>query len=305
MNKEKILYIISENNDFLDDSIFSGLRNFCDYYDIYYLIPNNISAIERYNRTKYRYKEDLLKSFNTINIFDKSLMYDYCIVGQIWESNLLLYKEIKDKILKKTIFIDGMDIPKYNIGIKADYVFRRETLEDESFLPFCCPNDLLNMHTDSIDFFINFQMGPSSEKRIDLYRYVKNNIPLNNSLVYDLIGNSNYFSKMNEWWENISKTKIIFSDVGGGKDCYRFWEGIATGNYVISRKIDLYNKIKFPENVIFFDNYNEIKNIVNKIILVEDCDIIKNRNNIKKILKNSQSTYNRAEKIINKIKEWR
>ena len=324
--KKKILYIAHGSQDFCDDSVFCGLRHFLNEYDIDYKLSGcqfhseELSTIElRYKISYYLFKDDWNKTAKTLGIYDSNKKYDLIILGSPWIQNQSVFNNVSHTLSEngKVVVIHGADnINDIRIGIKHDYVFYTNSInsdwENGNIIPFACPNDLLEDNSNEIIYTLNCQMGPTHGKRRDTVNFVYQTIQeigildsckisLHN-LSETIIGHTS-MTPFNQWWDILKKSKIIISERGTGKETFRFWESVATGNLVLCSPETTYleNNVPLPPNVYFWKDYSDLKNKIIELNQIDNSEIINNRTNIKNFLKKHHSPKSRVDKILKNI----
>lgn len=328
---KKILYIAHGSQDFCDDSIFCGLRDFLDQYEIDFVLSgcqfyeSDVATIEkRHNIALFDFKYDWLKTAKLLGNFNREKKYDLIILGSIWNQNQDKFLEVKDSLNEngKVVLIDGCDNGygrDVNIKIKHDLLYHTNIVDSDwnngMVMPYACPTDLLfSLNNKPLDYIVNCQMGSTHPVRVNtvntVYETVKEINLLDKSKITrygnhelpQLTGNYSHTS-FNQWWDTLERSKIIIVERGTGVETYRFWESICTGNFVLCTPRSYYreNNVPLPDNVIFWHDDVDLSNKIRTLINVSDDDIIKNRKNIKNFIKQYHLPKHRIQKILNKI----
>lgn len=324
--KKKILYIAHGSQDFCDDSVFCGLRFFLDKYDIYYKLSGcqfhgeESSTIElRHEISYYLFKDDWYKTAKLLKIYDPNEKYDLIILGSPWVQNQMCFNNVSHTLSEngKVVIIYGSDnLYDVNISIRYDFIFYTNSSnsdwENGNVLPFACPYDILEDDNKEIVYTLNCQMGPTHPKRNETVEFVYNvvqelgwfdscKISLHN-LSQTIIGRDS-MTPFKEWWEILKTSKIIISERGTGKETFRFWEAVSTGNLVLCSPETLYkeNNVPLPSNVYFWEDYEDLKNKIIELNNIDNSEIVNNRKNIKDFLKLHHSPKSRVKKILKNI----
>lgn len=328
---KKILYIAHGAQDFCDDSIFCGLKDFLDKYEIDFVLSgcqfydDNNATIEKRNQIAiFDFKYDWLKTANLLGKYDQTKKYDLIILGSIWNQNQDKFLEVKNSLNEngKVVLIDGCDNGRgsdVNIRIKYDLIYHTNIVDPDwkngMVMPYACPTDLLYRENNKpLEYVLNCQMGSTHPTRNDTVNIVYETIKSLNLLekskitrygnheLPQLVGNHSHTS-FDKWWDTLEKSKIIIIERGTGVETYRFWESICTGNFVLCTPRSYYreNNIPLPDNVIFWNDNIDLSNKIRTLISVSDDEIIKNRVKIKNFIKEHHLPKHRIEKILNKI----
>ena len=329
--KKKILYIAHGSQDFCDDSIFCGLKDFVDKYEIDFTLSgcqfyeSELATVEKRDSISiYNFKYDWMETSKVLGNYNPENKYDLIILGSIWNENQNKFLEVKRSLSEngKIVLIDGCDNGRsrdVNIHIPHDLLYRTNLLDSDwengMVMPYGCPNDLLFRENNKpLDYVLNCQMGtthPSRVETIDIvYETIKSLNLLDKSKITrygdyklpQLAGNHSHTS-FNTWWDTLEKSKIIVIERGTGVETYRFWESMCTGNYVLCTPRSYYreNNIPLPINVIFWENTVDLSNKIRELIKISDDEVIKNRKNIKEFIKKHHLPKHRIQKILNKI----
>lgn len=328
---KKILYIAHGSQDFCDDSIFCGLKDFLDKYEIDFILSgcqfynSNEATIEkRQDVSFYDFKYDWLETAKLLGKYSSEKKYDLIILGSIWNQNQDKFLEIKDSLNEngKVVLIDGCDNgngPDVNIRIKNDLVYRTNHIDPDwcggMVMPYACPNDLLLRENNKpIEYQLNCQMGTTNLSRVETVNIVYQTISnlgliekskitrYGNYQLPHLVGNHSH-TPFNQWWDTLEKSKIIIIERGTGVETYRFWESICTGNFVLVSPRSYYreNNIPLPDNVIFWTDNDDLSDKIRMLVNINDEEIIKNRVKIKDFIKQHHLPKHRIQKILNKI----
>jgi len=329
---KKILYIAHGSQDFCDDSIFCGLRDFLDQYEIDFVLSgcqfyeSDVATIERRHEIGlFDFKYDWLKTAKLLGKFSPEKKYDLIILGSIWDQNQNKFLEIENCLNEngKVVLIDGCDNGRgadVNIRIKNDLIYHTNIIDSDwengMSMPYACPSDLLLKENNKpLDYVLNCQMGSTHPTRINTVNHVYETIKSLNLLekskitrygnheLPQLVGNHSHTS-FDKWWDTLEKSKIIIIERGTGVETYRFWESICTGNYVLCTPRSYYreNNIPLPNNVIFWEDNIDLSNKIIKLINITDEEVIENRKKVKEFIKQHHLPKHRLQKILNKIK---
>lgn len=323
---KKLLYITHGSNDFTDDMLFMGLDNLLDEYDIYFAIagcefgyPKTID--ERAKYIVYNWKEDWIKVAKKLKNIDDypDVIVDVVIIGQAWIQNQSKYFELKKQLSDncKILQIYAVDDnnPPITISTNPDFIFYTNKIilwETGLYMPFLSPKALVEReNTKEIKYFINCQLGlthPCRQytvkkfyKELDIYG------KLGESKVQywglENFGNCDR-TPTDEYWDTLESSKAIVHDRGAGTDAFRFWEAVATGNFVLCSQRNFYqiNNMPIPPNVIFWRDNSDIKRIFEKIDNVSFEELLELRVNSKNFIKKYHTPEARLRRILEKAK---
>lgn len=319
MPKIKLLYITHGSNDFMDDQLFMGLHKFEDIFDIYYYLsdsekgkPKNI--YERSENIEYSWKDTWLHIAKRYKPWDKNLIYDVCIVGQIWPQNQDAFFEIQSSLSSnvRTTVIDAVDDggPQYQCRVPCDIMFYNNIINNfyELYTPLSCPYELAYpQNNDKIEYSINCQLGLTSPTRFAMVDFI--NQYASNHGIQDakislwkdgkIIIGQNDRTPTDKYWSVLNKSRIIVHDRGTGFDAYRFWEGMATGNIVLCSPNNVYivNKMPLPPNVWVWNNINELCSLLDRAMSYSQEDMMNLRKESKKFILDYHLPHHRLEKI--------
>lgn len=326
---KKLLYITHGSNDFTDDMLFMGLESLLDEYDVYFAIsgcefgyPKTIE--ERAKYIFYSWKDDWIKVAKKLKNIDDypNVEIDIVIIGQAWIQNQVKYFEIKKqyssfcKVLQ--VFAIDDSNPPINIATNPDHIFYTNNIilwETGLYMPFLSPKALVERENDKdIKYFINCQLGLTHPCRKftvqkfydELQKYGK----LDQSKV-QYWGRENFSNcektPVDEYWDTLESSKAIVHERGAGTDAFRFWEAVATGNYVLcsQRNYYQYNNMPIPPNVIFWRDTSNLRNIFDKIEKTTFDEILKLRKKSKDFLKKYHTPEARIRRILEKQDESR
>ena len=323
---KKLLYITHGSNDFTDDMLFMGLESILDEYDVYFAIsgcefgyPKTIE--ERAKYIFYSWKDDWIKVAKKLKNIDDypNVKIDIVIIGQAWVQNQVKYFELQKhcssscKILQ--IFAVDESNPRIDIYTNPHHTFYTNKIllwETGLYMPFLSPKALVERENNKeIKYFINCQLGlthPCRKFTVEkFYNELENYGKLNESkLQYWGIENFGNCEKtpVDEYWDTLESSRAIVHDRGAGTDAFRFWEAVATGNYVLcsQRNFYQYNNMPIPPNVIFWRDSVNLRNIFKKIENTKFEEILELRKTSKEFLKKYHTPEARLRRILEKAK---
>ncbi len=322
---KKLLYITHGSNDFTDDMLFMGLENINDY-DVYFAIagcefgyPKTIE--ERAKYIVYSWKDDWVKVAKKLKNIDDypDVIIDIVIIGQAWIQNQAKYFDLKKqcsvscKVLQ--VFAVDDNNPPIDIATNPDYIFYTNKIipwETGLYMPFLSPKALVERENNKeIKYFINCQLGlthPCRKYTVkkfhkELEQYGK----LDESKVqYWGVENFGNCEKtpVNEYWDTLESSKAIVHDRGAGTDAFRFWEAVATGNFVLcsQRNFYQYNNMPMPPNVIFWRDSCNLRKIFDDINYASFEDMLVLRKKSKEFIKKYHTPEARIRRILEKAK---
>ena len=107
-----------------------------------------------------------------------------------------------------------------------------------------------------------------------------------------------------DYWNTLESSKAIVHDRGAGTDAFRFWEAVATGNFVLCSQRNFYqhNNMPIPPNVIFWRDSSKLNNIFDEINNCSFEYIIELRKKSKDFLKKYHTPEARLRRILEKAK---
>jgi hypothetical protein len=313
-----LLYITHGSNDFADDMHFIGLTRFLKSFNIYFSMASSEfgKPATIYDRhIEHSWKSEWIKSAEMLKPVDHSIQYDICIVGQVWDQNQDEFLSLKH-LLKpdaKIILVDSTDDggPQIPIKINNYYYFKNNISASfyESYTPFACPYGILDkVNNGPIKYEINCQLGNTHSSRHSTTQSIldisKELGIEDKSLISLFSGHSTIIGSsprtpIHEYWPTIEQTRIIVHERGCGMDAFRFWEAMATGNFVLCSPRNLFkqNNVPMPENVIFWENEKDLKEIIEYAINVPEENIMKMRSVAKAQAEKYHAPHRRLEKM--------
>jgi hypothetical protein len=109
----------------------------------------------------------------------------------------------------------------------------------------------------------------------------------------------------NEYFNHIIHSKINLNLIGGGHDCYRFWEIFAVGGFVLSQKLDLTIEPGFEEGV-HYDTFNSKAEMYDKIKFYCKFDDLREKIALQgyNFVRNNHTCYHRMRFILDKMKNF-
>jgi hypothetical protein len=323
---KKLLYITHGSNDFTDDMLFMGLDSLQNEYDVYFAIsgcefgyPQTIE--ERANYIVYHWKDEWIsvaKKLKNINDYP-DVIIDIVIIGQAWVQNQAKYFELKKLCSHncKVLQIHAIDDnnPPVDIATQPDHIFYTNKIiswESGLYMPFLSPRALVERENNKeIKYFINCQLGlthPCREYTVKkFYKELDQYGKLNESKVQyygrETFGNCEK-TPIDKYWDTLESSKAIVHDRGAGTDAFRFWEGIATGNYVLCSQRNFFqlNNMPIPPNVIFWRDNSDLKRLFNKIDNTSFDDLLQLRKDSKEFIKKHHTPEARLRRILEKAK---
>jgi hypothetical protein len=298
---KKLLYITHGSNDYIDDMLFLGLTELKKNYDIYFAIsgcefgfPKTIQ--ERANNIFYAWKDDWQKTASSLKNIDDypSVKIDICIIGQAWNQNQDRFFSLEKHFSNNTKILQVYSLdengPQISIRTNPHHIFytnAQVSWRSKKYLPFICPPALaLKENNSKIEFFLNCQLGNTHESRPEtVNKFLKAVIEINkqDESLISCWGQFNFGNAQrtptNEYWSILEKTKCIVHERGAGTDAFRFWEAIATGNFVLCSQRNYYhiNDMPIPPNVIFWDDNSNLISILESINNISYDDLLHRR----------------------------
>jgi hypothetical protein len=270
LKKPKILFINSQEFDYLQDLTYSGLarilnpENIIEYpWNRYYHLnfrkyPKNLGYVNHSLITSYITK---LKNRN----------YDFVIVGSAKPGTFRNYLKIIESIPQSSpvIFIDGGDYSQlggdlqrlhafelYEQAIsfrKFDITFKREYRVNENFgenvfpLQFSFNFDLMpDKLPYNFIYDVTFWAVESNPIRTKVFELLDGKFDCKENGTYRNQVFKKYTRKGNNYLRELTNCKIILNFPGVGWDTQRYWEVPALGRFMISYK----PQIKIPDNFI-------------------------------------------------------
>lgn len=316
-----LLYIAHGSNDFADDMHFIGLQKFLSSFNIYYTMSDSQfgkpgSPEERW--IEYPWKKSWIEAAYKYKPVDHLIKYDVCIIGQIWPQNQQEYLNIKHLLNPdaKVILVDSTDDggPQVPIYIQDDvHYFKNNIVGDfftSAYLPFCCPYNILNReNTSDIKYEINCQLGNTHLVRHATTSRVLDIASELGIVDKSLIGlfsgdkaiiGSSLRTPTDKYWDTIEQSRIIIHERGCGYDAFRFWEALATGNFVLCSPTNLFekNNMPVPDNVMFWKNEEHLKYLIEYAMSVPQEQILSIRKRCKEFAREYHSPHSRIEKML-------
>lgn len=317
-----LLYIAHGSNDFADDMHFIGLQKFLSSFNIYYTMSDSQFGkpdCPENRHIEYPWRQSWLNAAALYTPVDHNILYDVCIIGQIWEQNQQEFFNLRH-LLKpdaKVILIDSTDDggPKMPIHIDGDFNYFKNNIygnfNTSGYIPFSCPYEILDLENNkSIEYEINCQLGNTHPSR-HLTTQAVLDIALELGIAdKSLIGlfsggsaiiGSDIRTPTNEYWDVIDKSRIIIHERGCGFDAFRFWEALATGNFVLCSPLNLFeaNEVPLPDNVMFWKNHDHLKELIKYALSVSESQMFSMRNRSKEFSRTHHAPHRRLEKIFN------
>ena len=321
MNKPNLLYITHGSNDFTDDFMFMGLAKYVDYFNIYYAISDSAAghpktAEERAENISYGWKDTWLKAAKMFQPVDMDIKYDLCVVGQIWMQNQERFFELKELIkpMAPIVLIEGLDDchPFIPCLVPATHYYRNNDMHgnySNIFMPFSCPYEIAEQDNfEEPEYLINCQLGLTHQARVPTMRAVSEFVYGHNLANHcllsmwhggNLVAGHSPRTPLDKYWDVLNKSKIIIHERGAGYDAFRFWEGIATGNIVLCTPENCFvvNQLPLPPNVIIWENHNDLKDLLWKLVQVSTEELMLLRKEAKNHVRTHHMPHNRWEKI--------
>jgi hypothetical protein len=309
----------------MDDALFMGLRHFSTDFNIYFAISDyengTASTMEaRAETIPFPWKAAWLDCAQSYKVVDYTIKYDACIVGQAHIQNQQKFLELQH-LMKPNVPIawvycldDGG--PQMEPIIPYTHVFVNNCMADfnnGSFLPLACPYYIFRERiTTEPEYAVNCQLGytwPSRAVTTQAVMQSVTNLGLldkSSILLYRgeelLLGNS-LKTPLCDYPSLLMNTKIIVSDRGTGHDAYRFWEALATGNFVLCSPRNLFvaNHMPIPDNVIFWNNEKELQVLIKCLMDVPMDKLMEIRDKSRRCIEKYHLPHRRVEKILQAI----
>ena len=258
----KILFINTDEPDYLQDVLFSGLvkllgsDNVVDYpWNCFFHLKNR-----KYPKNLGFTSGSLFNSF--INRFTSFSSFDIAIVASAKPKCFAAYLNIMDKLSSSTpvIFVDGGDFSEIGgdlIRLKAmhlyedalkkrpfDMVFKREYLADCEYPSTVVPfpfgfnysrSDFLET-AQSFAYDVSFWAVESDAIRTRALAMLEDRFDCRqNGTVRNQVFRK-YKRKGKKYLQELQKCKIVLNFRGVGWDTLRYWEAPAIGRFMISQK---------------------------------------------------------------------
>jgi spore maturation protein CgeB len=327
LKKPKILFINSQEFDYLQDLTYSGLARI--------LNPENIIEYpwNRYYHLNIRqYPKNLgftdKTLFKSLKAKLKKRIYDFVFVASAKPETFRNYLGLIESISQSipVIFIDGGDFTEIGGDLKRlnafelftkalsyrkfDTIFKREYLLNEKFdenvhpLQFSFNYDrMLEDLPYNLKYQVTFWAVESNPIRTKVFELLYGKFDCNENGTYRNQVFKKYARKGNNYLRELSNCKIILNFPGVGWDTQRYWEVPALGRFMISYK----PQIKIPDNFIDAEQIIFCKDDLSD--LIEKCEYyLINETAREKIasaglqhFKKYHSNISRAKYILNKI----
>lgn len=315
---EKVLYITYNMCDYIDDMVFCGLPY--TNFDCYFLTFSSQTAEERYNNSNskgvYQFIDEWYYEALKMKPFDPRIIYDYIIIGANTRDSVDTARNTTGRF---RILIDGSD--KLHDGHENNFhvynkIFMRESSDPERFLPMCCPRTFVERGVSSkLKYNINFQCAKTYHTRIDIAKHLLD-MNLDDCLIslgsgwkntgnfYDHVGTPDIgnvdFTSMRSYQNVLEESRIIISERGAGKDTFRLWEAMSTGNIVLASRENVSSLLdgNLPANVFIFNDLNELSQLIESKLKLTDDEIMNARIDHKSYLMNHHIPANRAKHVL-------
>jgi hypothetical protein len=294
----KVLFIASQESDYLQDTVFTGLRDLIgtnnlfefpfrkSYYRRDKEYPRNL-GVATTEATKLSWPQLLQRRFHRAD-FKK---FDAVIVGSCKPETFESYMSIQDQLPDHCplIFIDGGDRPEVGGDLDRlgkpelfqaataarpfDFIFKREYLINASYpphihpLPFAINPDLLPPDSQDLLPWINdvtFWAVESDPIRTQALALIENRFDCQKN---ESIRNQTfrkYRRKGLAYLQELKQSKITLNFRGVGWDTLRYWEVTALGRFLVSQKPQIVIPHNFREGtdiVYCKDNLSDLIDI--------------------------------------------
>ncbi len=323
---KKLLYVTHGSADFTDDMLFMGLDSLLDEYDVYFAIsgcefgyPETIE--ERAENIRFSWKNDWIQVAKKLkHIIDyPDVKIDIVIIGQGWVQNQTKFyefkKQCKDNCVVLQIHAIDENNPPVPINTNPNFTFYTNKViswESGLYMPFLSPKALVERdNLKETKYFINCQLGLTHPCRAytvkKFYKELQQYGKLDESKVQywgaDNFGNCQQ-TPFADYWDVLETSKAIVHDRGAGTDAFRFWEGVATGNYVLCSQRNYFqiNDMPIPPNVIFWRDNSDLKRIFDKIDNTSFEELLELRKASKDFIKKYHTPQARIRRVLEKAK---
>jgi hypothetical protein len=225
------------------------------------------------------------------------------------DGDRIQYQEFINYPCKFDLYFDR----EFHIGLREDessyyprqvkFIKKFNTYPDKIYpLPFSIipekfPN--INYEKQYNVFFRcgNYDLFKSRKEYMNEFNYPNSIIDLNYSKVH--MGSQD----RNDYFKYITQSKVSLNITGGGNDCYRFWEILGIGGFVLSEKHDQIIIPRFKEGV-HFDTFSNKKEMIDKIDYYVKNDEIREKiaKQGKEFVYNNHTCFNRMQYIFDIMK---
>jgi hypothetical protein len=280
--KINLLYITHGSCDFMDDALFMGLVPHLQNVNVYFAMADYAGGAagtieQRADTIPFPWKNSWYSCAQEYNPIDYSIKYDVCIIGQAHVQNQEKFLELQH-LLKPNAPValvycldDGG--PMVDVIVPYTHMFINNMVPDlpnTTFMPLACPYYIYHTpNTDEPEYAVNCQLGytwPSRPPVAQAVLKAVNDLGVANiSRVTMHSGDDVMFgcspkTPLLDFPEVLLQSKIIVHERGTGFDAYRFWEGMATGNFVLCTPRNLFkaNNMFIPDNVVFWNKDEEL-----------------------------------------------
>jgi hypothetical protein len=287
MSTPKTLFIASQESDYLQDTVYSGLReilgkeNICDFPlrpsfhrpDKEY--PRNLGLPSNPN-DQLNWVQLLGRKWNKPDFKNFEVAILGCAKPEAFESYLSVQKLLPDHC--RLIFLDGGDRPEiagdlerlgkpelYQESIRTrpfDFIFKREYLltashpENVTPLPFGLNTSLLPKHkTETMPWLndVTFWAVESDPIRTQALTLIQDRFDCRKN---DSVRNQTfrkYKRKGLAYLQELKQSKITLNFRGVGWDTLRYWEVTALGRFLVSQKpqIVIPNNFRHGKEIVF------------------------------------------------------
>ncbi len=276
-----VLYICSQESDYLQDTVYAGLvgllgvkqvidwpwnRNFHWPRKKY---PRNLG----YRGLNFQHMSQLLPGIGKISWSEIKLVIVAATKPDCFEKYLQLQSEIPSSV--PVVFLDGGDLPEIGGDLHRlkrpelfeaaekkrpfDFVFKREMLENKTYpkntapLPFAIPYDLMPKLPTTPDFRydVSFWAVESDPIRTKALSILENEFDCRENGTTRNQVFKKYKRKGLFYLEELARCKIILNFRGVGWDTLRYWEVFGLSRFMISQR----PQILIPDN---FEHGKEI-----------------------------------------------
>jgi len=315
-----LLYIAHGSNDFADDMHFIGLHKFLKSFNVYFAVSDSAFGKPEtiYDRhMEYGWKDNWIRCANLYKEVDYNIKYDICIIGQVWKENQALFLELKHLLSPdaKVILVDSTDDlgPQIPVTITGPYYYFKNNIVADfdrgPYIPFSCPYEIYEKENiEPIKYEINCQLGSTHGLRPITVQAVLSSAQRLGVEEKSLIGlfkgtdpiiGSSPRTPTKDYWNVLDQSRMIIHERGCGLDAFRFWEAMATGNFVLCSPHNLFriNNMPTTENIVFWNYYDDLDRIIEWILSIPEDQIIQMRKRVKQQVEEWHAPHRRLEKI--------
>ncbi|EDX75251.1 hypothetical protein MC7420_2255 [Coleofasciculus chthonoplastes PCC 7420] len=322
----KVLFIHSNQPDYLAESLFHGLRtllgkNCVDvprYDSMYAPLTDRIKSKLRGNGfTLYGLLEDIPELAEERYFWRKDLAnYDLVVIGHIWWQWELVWKLLSLVDSEKIVILDGWDTPvifpytsglinrpwSYLTPVSRFKYFKRELMEGgqhygfAKFIPHCLRKQItLPQNVYPISFSIPDQKickVSIKGKEKDFPKHIVDPeiaAQVNESFFSSIGSDRLFFVSEEDYYNDLKKSRFGITTKRGGWDCLRHYELAANGCVLCFKNIDLKPEKCAPHGLNDSNciTYHSFKELKEKLFYISPNDYCYLQNMSYKWIKNN------------------